>query len=144
MTSTTRYVQALRVANLLSAAAPAPLAPLALGAFAELADLTTVEQMSLWAYRHSIRTRRRERHILTVLAAFTAAAITDGPSRFHSLQLRPDATAIDTMCGQLITTAANGDADTVDALTHVWAANPHHIRQAVLLQLLATAQHRAN
>ncbi|WP_223626681.1 hypothetical protein [Microbacterium sp. EST19A] len=111
--------------------------PLAHLEYQRLAPLTSLGGVQAWAHRNAARTRKREQHVVILLAAGAASTVLDG-STFYRLELPADTSTPATLSGRLITAMANNDHPTVEALVQVWTNEPQHVREAVLVELATT------
>lgn len=116
------------------------IAPLAWAELHHLREIQDREALDAWIHRNAAKTRKRERHVVELLAGAAAAGVLDG-SDFYRLVPSESPTDAELLAGRLVSTSANRDHATTEALVDTWSGLPAEERAKVLLSLVSAWAH---
>ncbi|WP_292786035.1 MULTISPECIES: hypothetical protein [unclassified Microbacterium] len=108
--------------------------------FDRLRKVEDQPSLQAWIRRNASRAGYVERCVLELLAGAAAAGVLDGSNFYRLLptQSSPDA---ELLAGRLVSTSANRDHATTEALVDTWSGLPAEERERVLLSLVAAWAH---
>ncbi len=114
--------------------------PLAWAELHHLREIQDREALDKWIRRNAAKTRKRERHVVELLAGAVAAVVLDG-SDFYRLMTSESSTEAELLAGRMVSTSANRDQATTEALVDTWSGLPAGERERVLFSLVSAWAH---